>query len=159
EGLPRRPGARRPGMLSPERLAQMAAGASTLAERIAGDVLLEPGPTDASARRMARWAEQTARSDPARFRTRLAMDGVDAARATLVLGRPRPRPGASLPEWARLVDEALAAAARIGAVPVDRALVPDDPLPLEDLSLAFVRAARVRLERRAPAAAAAVAPA
>jgi type 2 lantibiotic biosynthesis protein LanM len=131
----------------------LVARATTLRARISGTVDLVPGDPIVAERRLTRWSEQVARGDEGRFATRLALDGLDRERALLVAGAAVPRKTDPLPDWALFVGESLA---RTGRDDLD-----DDPclpaageeqVPLQELTVPFVQAARERLATRiAPA--------
>lgn len=125
--------------------AALVARSATLPERIAadGDVRVDPGR---SKRRVARWRELVARGDVASFARRLSLDGLDPERAEAVVGEVAPY--TPPPEWAEFVSESLAHAADPD-IDEDRCLSSGDQrVALEELTVVFVRTARVRLETR-----------
>ena len=121
-------------------MSDLAARASTLRERIDGDV--EPTRTgrDRAERRLAEWSRVVARGDDAAFAERLAIDGLDHERALDLLGDVRWRGPA--PEWTRIVEEAVE---RVTAEPDDEALLAVCRAEGAPVALPFVRAARARI--------------
>jgi type 2 lantibiotic biosynthesis protein LanM len=135
--------------MTPIPLGGLVARASTLRERMAGAVDLVPGDPDIAARRLSRWSEQVARGDERRFAARLALDGLDRERALLVVGEAVRHRTDALPDWARFVEEGLARAGRADLD--DDPCLPapgEDPVPLQELTVPFVQAARERLTTR-----------
>ena len=136
----------------PERelLLDVAARASTLAERMAGAVELVPGDEKVVKRRLARWSENVAMGDSRVFETRLDLDGIDAERAARLVGDARWIGRA--PKWALFIGEGLNCAGG-GEGDRDRCLPrrDEDQIPLQELVVPFVRAARERLAAAAEA--------
>lgn len=127
-------------------LAEIVARATTLSERLA--TRPELAVTEHAERRLSRWSETVARGEPERFAVRLALDGLDPRSALAVVGDAPTAPG-PLPAWARLVGDALAGFEG-GATPDDRSFPPvgAPPVPLQDLTVPFVRVTRRRLLER-----------
>jgi lantibiotic modifying enzyme len=127
-----------------DRLAALAAQAAPLSLRLATAAGTAPNP--AAQRRLERWSAQVARGDADRFAARLALDGIAPETAASALSDAVPGT-APLPEWALLVDEGLSHMADTD-LDADRSLPgPDEPeIPLQQLHVAFVRAARARLD-------------
>ncbi|HEY1592184.1 MAG TPA: type 2 lanthipeptide synthetase LanM family protein [Solirubrobacteraceae bacterium] len=132
-----------------EALAELAARASTLDERITGVVELHPDDPAAVNTRLARWSEKVAGGDAERFEERLALDGLDGDSVRLVAGGCSWPAGEPLPEWTSLIAEGLEELAAED-LDGDDCLLRDDrgPIPLQELALPFVRAARRRLAPR-----------
>ncbi len=127
----------------------LVARASTLRARISGTVDLVPGDPLVAERRLTRWSEQVARGDEGRFATRLALDGLDRERALLVVGEAVPRKTDPLPDRALFVGESLARTGRDDLE--DDPCLPaagEEPVPLQELTVPFVQAARERLATR-----------
>src|SRR5262245_10647299 len=85
-------------------LVALAARASTLGERLAGDVAVAVDPNRAE-RRLRHWSEVVARSDEQQFEQRVALDRHDRRSAAAVVGEAVA--SVSVPEWARLVADGL----------------------------------------------------
>jgi type 2 lantibiotic biosynthesis protein LanM len=127
-----------------EWVAGLAARASSLGERTGGTVITEADPAH-SDRRVRRWSEVVARGDDERFAVRLALDGLTPDDAAAIVGRAS-WIGAA-PSWGAFIVDGLACA-----------LDPDleeDPclearhgpeIPLQSLTVPFVRVARARVE-------------
>jgi type 2 lantibiotic biosynthesis protein LanM len=122
------------------------AQASTLAERlgpawrpelaVAHDAVIDA--------RLAEWCRVVARGDQARFRRRLALDGLSIDTARTALGPGRMDEAAALPGWAKTLRACLEFSA-----PCDsRCLDPHERLPFEEIALPFVGLAvqRVRAQ-------------
>jgi type 2 lantibiotic biosynthesis protein LanM len=88
-------------MLTDAILRELAARASTLAERLdpASRLVAEETSADLAARRLERWREVVARGDAATFEKRLHWDGLEPSRVCEALGMLRLPEGVPLPEW------------------------------------------------------------
>ena len=128
-----------------DSLRALAARACTLSERIAGSIEVHPDGAH-SERRLRRWGEVVARGDADRFTERLGLDGLDVERAAAVVGKANW--AGPDPEWAMLVAAAINHAADAD-LDDDRCLAANgDRIPLHELMVTFVRAARTRLRSR-----------
>lgn len=96
----------------------------------------------AVASRLEAWCSAAADGDSARFERRLIWDGLDIEAAREILASPSQSSAAS-PEWAILVQEAIAESLK--PAPRCAFLDPDQPLPFEEVLLPFVLVARQRL--------------
>jgi type 2 lantibiotic biosynthesis protein LanM len=121
----------------------LAARASSLGERIDGTVHTEADPADGD-RRVRRWREVVARGDDERFAIRLALDGLTPDDAAAIVGRAS-WIGAP-PDWGQFIVNGLARALDPD-LEDDRCLEPrhGPEIPLQSLTLPFVRAARARV--------------
>jgi type 2 lantibiotic biosynthesis protein LanM len=135
-------------------LTVLAARASTLGERLARAVVVE-ADAERSERRLRRWSEVVARGDEQLFHERLALDGHDRRSAAAVVGEAVG--SGAVPEWAELVADALDRA-RESHSDDDRLRAQGDDVPLLELTVPFVRAARARLRARIEPAGSVVGP-
>lgn len=130
----------------------LVAESSTLSERLAGSVV--PGgsglATGAAGRRLRKWRESVARGDSSRFDKRLQWEGLNQKAALALLGPVRLKDISSLPEWARLLDDAARAAD--GAVPGRTSSIATGeifdarrPQPFEDVLQTLIPEAERRL--------------
>lgn len=136
------------GSASQPWLRELAARASTLGERIAGQVGLTPADGETTERRLAVWSDAVGKGDGEAFDSRLRLDGLDRGTARLLVGDATPRAGTSVPAWARQVGEAVAIRHDLTSLFDDRALRADDPIPAQELALPFLKAARAERDRR-----------
>ena len=130
-------------------LALLAAQASTLDERMRGDVLLsDVTPTDRSQVQVAAWRKAVAGSYPQHFERRLGWEGLDLEDAHRLLGPATWPDGTRLPTWT----QTLAAALDAEPSPL---LEPNEALPrppaFGELVQPFVVIARQRVIDRAGA--------
>ena len=130
--------------LSAAQLREMAARATSLWERLAGDVILDAAPSDEEAveAKLTRWRRFVADGNDDLFERRLAMDGLTVADARRACGRPRLRDDAPLPVWTATLSAVMALCDQCEA---DRSRNPDRPLPMEEVFLPFIRFARSRI--------------
>lgn len=122
-------------------LHEIAANASTLADRLAG--LVQPLHADSGtqgAARLKHWHTQVAKGEDDLFARRLAYAGLDVQRAQQLLG-PAAWMG-DLPAWA----ETLRAILTAPAATTNPVLDPAAPLPFEEILLPFVNHARQHVQ-------------
>ena len=127
-------------IFSEEQLAVMVTRATTLEERLRGD-LFEDGQDEAlTQRRIDQWRERAAKGDAVLFEELLAMRGLDLEAAKRAVGRVKIAMGAEPPRWAELIQAGLAAGRRTGS---EKHPCCDDanPLPFEQIAIPFVEAA------------------
>ncbi|HEX7169286.1 MAG TPA: type 2 lanthipeptide synthetase LanM, partial [Rubrobacter sp.] len=142
--------------LSEQDLVEIVERASTLEERLSGDFVPVEGADAALVdERLEAWSQALGRGDRDRLGRRLAWDGLDPETVRPALGPVRLREGARLPEWSRLVAEALSLAPpelEDEAWPADMGFLDaEDALPFEEILASFVLVARERLEGRTAA--------
>ena len=131
---------------TPSWLADIAAAATTIDERMRGEVDVLPDPRLANAR-LDRWMTKVAEGDVARFRRRLAASGWDEAQVTIALGRARWRPDRPLPDWTSTVAAAVDVAVASGPSSLDDAVPGWVSTTFETLQAPFVVVARTSLRR------------
>jgi type 2 lantibiotic biosynthesis protein LanM len=132
-------------------LAEIAAAATTLQERLAGAVEArrERGDVGARAARLEAWRDAVVRDDDESFARRLARAGRDLTDVAQLLGPVRLRDPGSLPSWLDTLRQALATASREDRSQAEcRFCEPGDPLPFEQLAAPFVLTGRERLQAR-----------
>ncbi len=137
--------------LTGAELREVAARASTIAERLAGGCITGPmndaASRDAARLRLAAWKQSAAAGDAALFGRRLAEQGFDEDTVLPLLGPVRLPDGAALPSWAQTFQWVVAA---LGSPPA--ATPPPDPdepaLPFADLFRPVAAAACTRLADR-----------
>jgi type 2 lantibiotic biosynthesis protein LanM len=137
--------------LSDADLAEIAARATTLPERLAGAVQVERGrPHEGDgAGRIDAWREAVAGGDDEIFARRLARDGRALGDAARLLGPVRLRDRDSLPSWLGTLQLALATASREDGTRTEYPFCdPVEPMPFEELAVPFVLAGRDRLAKR-----------
>lgn len=135
----------------------MIGAASTLAERLAGEVIPTGKDQGLAAKRLARWKRLVAGGDHAGFRRTLDNSGVGDAsddRLCRLLGEVQPPPNSDLPRWAALLQEIVPAVSleflgEDGAsCPISRAAT--RAIPFAELYYPIVVFARRKIEALAP---------
>lgn len=140
--------------LSDAEIRSLVGAASTLAERLAGEVVPAGNDQVLATRRLARWKRLAANDDPAAFRRVLGTFGLEEAsdaRLCRLLGEVEPAPGRDLPRWAALLREivpAVATAFSDGHGAISRKA--DCSIPFADLYRPIVALARQKVEIRVP---------
>jgi hypothetical protein len=148
---------RRIESISERDLVQIVERASTLDERLGDDfVPAERGDAALVDRRLEAWSQALGRGDQDRFRRRLVWDGIDPESVRPALGPVRLREGVPLPEWSKLLAEALRLAPterqEHEAWPTEMGFLDaEDALPFEEVLAPFVLVARERLAGRTAA--------
>src|SRR5579871_6139533 len=103
--------------------------------------------------RLMEWRRQVAADDQDAFVRRLALDGLDLETARRLLDSEALAAIPAIPEWARILDDALERMAAPPAPLPNKAypplVHPQAHLPFEELLVPFVEVARRRLSRRA----------
>lgn len=140
-------------MLSPDRLARLAVDSLSPWERLAAGLCAESPPEQQQIEeRLGEWRNAASEGDEARFRERLARDGLDESCARRLLGAVKAPSNLKLPDWCDLLSRVIEATPRLrdAAVAQDAAkrfsyLNPDDPRPFEELLLPFVEVAQTLL--------------
>jgi type 2 lantibiotic biosynthesis protein LanM len=137
--------------LSDADLAEIAARATTLPERLAGAVQVRRDRANEGdgAGRIDSWREAVAGGDDEIFARLLARDGRALGDAARLLGPVRLRDPDSLPSWLGTLQLALAIASREDGTRTEYPFCdPGEPMPFEELAVPFVLAGRDRLARR-----------
>jgi type 2 lantibiotic biosynthesis protein LanM len=144
--------------VSKQDLVEIIERASTVDERLSGDFSPIGGEEAFVDERLEAWCRALGKGDWDRLERRLAWDGLDLETIRPALGPVRLRNGASLPEWAEFLAEALRLAPperreEAGDVwPAEMGFLDaEDPLPFEEVLAPFVLVARHRLARRTAA--------
>jgi type 2 lantibiotic biosynthesis protein LanM len=142
-------------LLSPDRLARIAIDSLSPWERLAAglhaDSESEPRKIET---RLKQWRNAACGGDEARFRERLARDGMDLTSVRCLLARNEVPPNFELPAWCGVLNRVIEATPRLREAIVSDApghfpyLKPRDPLPFEELFLPFVEVARALLAER-----------
>jgi type 2 lantibiotic biosynthesis protein LanM len=139
-------------LLSPDRLARIAADSLSPWERLATGLRADsPSELQAIEARLKEWRNAACEGDEARFLERLARDGLDATNVRCLLGRIKVPSNLELPEWCDVLNRVLETTPRLRESAVSDAprhflyLNPRDPLPFEELFLPFVEVAHVLL--------------
>jgi len=141
-------------LLSPDRLARIAVDSFSLWERLAANLRAEsPTKPQEIETRLQQWRNAACDGDETLFLERLARDGLDATDARRLSGRIEIPRNFKLPEWCDVLNRILEAAPRLqdAATSPEPAtkfpyLMPDDPLPFEELFLPFVETAHAMLD-------------
>ena len=140
---------------SDRELRQIVAQASTLSERLQGDVLpnVQNGYDEHVEKRIARWCQVVADDDPEKFQTRLRWEGLSKDDLEPLLGAvvfPLER---SLPWWADAINicmqEIRVFASNIKSCGGYRFCSVEEPVPYEDVFVPFILFARKQLVERA----------
>lgn len=128
--------------------AEIAARATTLAERLIGDNLVAV-PVDQSSieQRLRRFQEQVAKGDPALFDEILALHGHEPEAVKRALGPVRLADPTRLPAWIALLQEGLRASEDASAQ--YRFLIDSEPMPFEQVLAPFVITAAAELRAKA----------
>jgi type 2 lantibiotic biosynthesis protein LanM len=138
--------------LSPETLAEIAANASTLEERITDPNLVPstvPSPRLVEARLNA-WAERAAKGDRGKLSEFVALRGWDLDKVAGILGEVKLADPQKLPDWALLLEEFVASFSHLASESAPL-LDPAAPMPFEQIWAPFVREAVSKLQLQAPA--------
>lgn len=149
-----------PTFLSASDLRDMAATASTIAERLNGDFLADDSSASEELRRQRfnMWCHIAAAGNRERFREVLSWDGYDTAKVRRLLGYVRLREHSPLPGWTKILQEVLCL---IETLPCTQGVVdkgswgflhPDQPYPFEELLAPFVVVAQQHAARQAGSA-------
>jgi type 2 lantibiotic biosynthesis protein LanM len=140
--------------MSERDLVEIIERASTIDERLGDDfVPAESGDAALAERRLEAWSQALGNGDWDRLRRRLAWDGLDPESVRPALGPVCLREGVPLPEWSKLLAEALRLAPterqEDEAWPTEMGFLDaEDALPFEEVLAPFVLVARERLARR-----------
>lgn len=141
-------------LLTRQDLIEIVEKASSLAERpgdcfVPADDLWADSAVDS---RLEAWRQAAANGDRDRFRRRLAYDGLNEETAKRLLYPVRLKPGAPLPDWTGLLNDAVREAALSASIAEDSVesaesfLDQQEPVPFEEILTPFVIIARRRLE-------------
>ena len=140
--------------MSERDLVEIIERASTIDERLGDDfVPAESGDAALAERRLETWSQALGKGDWDRLRRRLAWDGLDPESVRPALGPVCLREGVPLPEWSKLLAEALRLAPterqEDEAWPTEMGFLDaEDALPFEEVLAPFVLVARERLAGR-----------
>ena len=140
--------------MSERDLVEIIERASTIDERLGDDfVPAESGDAALAERRLEAWSQALGKGDWDRLRRRLAWDGLDPESVRPALGPVCLREGVPLPEWSKLLAEALRLAPterqEDEAWPTEMGFLDaEDALPFEEVLAPFVLVARERLAGR-----------
>lgn len=132
-------------LFSTDELRALAAGAMPLVERLSSTVPVEGEGSAVIEARLRAWKAAVADGDEATFAVRLAALGLTDQTCRAFLGHVRLNDDQELPSWVTTFTDILAFKAAGSAVP-DRCLIPDEPLPFEEVLLPFLRYARSRVD-------------
>jgi type 2 lantibiotic biosynthesis protein LanM len=139
---------------SQQQLIKISEQASTIKERLGVEFLLDvTQENDAIVKsRVELWCQIAAQGNWEQFEKRLAWDGLDLSTVSRVLGYLRLSDDFHLPAWAETLNECLKATTLIETETLEkdtpgknRFLVPQEPLPFEEVLLSFIDVARQKL--------------
>jgi type 2 lantibiotic biosynthesis protein LanM len=142
-----------PMYLTEPELAQLAANASTLHERMSGEFTAVATPDDLLQQRISRWFQNAAGGDEEKFQRRLAWDGIFPQDLLGLIGEVQLDSLAKLPAWVSTLDNSLLYFSAFSRKKFDSkqilntalVLLPDAPLPFEDILYPMVCYAWERL--------------
>ena len=134
-------------------IAQIVAFASSLYERLSNglfgvdaDQMSEQQATD---ERIAHWCQVVAQGNWEKFQKRLLCDGLDIYEVRHALGSVRLAEVCPLPSWAKTLSEIIQTGTDFSLHPdatnFDKLLIPENPLPFEDVLLPAILVARQKL--------------
>ncbi|MBW4644890.1 MAG: type 2 lantipeptide synthetase LanM family protein [Goleter apudmare HA4340-LM2] len=135
-------------------LAQIVGKASTIAERLKSNLLINEAPINNSSvnSRLQRWIRVAAKGDAQKFAKRLAWDGLDPNTVRSALNTACWPVDAPLPAWAEILASVMEAVSLVALESCEqsnssqyRYVDPQDPMPFEAVLIPFVEVAREKL--------------
>ncbi|MEH2072559.1 MAG: type 2 lanthipeptide synthetase LanM family protein [Nostoc sp.] len=111
--------------------------------RLIADTALEKDELTCS--RLKKWCQAVAKGNWEKFAKRLAWDDLNIETVCKVLGRVHLADAQQLPAWAENLQEILQGDLKKVDKVVYRCLIPEDPIPFEEIFLPFVQVARQKL--------------
>jgi lantibiotic modifying enzyme len=140
--------------LARKDLAQIVGKASTIAERLKFNLLINEAPINHSSvnSRLQRWCRVAAKGDTKKFEKRLAWDGLDINTVRPALDTASWVGDAPLPAWTETFAAVMEAMSSVALETVQkgnsskyRFVAPEDPMPFETVFIPFVEVAREQL--------------